>query len=121
MHYKPDPETYLGAVNKLKLKKHEAMLVAAHNNDLLAAKEWDLKTAFVLRATEYGQAKNFDLKAEENIDISALDFIELSTKLITLIKTIVGVKYENFVVATRNQDRPAEDFAPLWIQKQIML
>ena len=86
MHYKPDSETYLGAVNKLKLKKHEVMLVAAHNNDLLAAKECGLKTAFVLRATEYGPSQNFDLKAEENIDISALDFIELSTKLITFNK-----------------------------------
>ena len=86
MHYKPDPETYLGAVNKLKLKKHEVMLVAAHNNDLLAAKEFGIKKAFVLRATEYGPSQNFDLKAEENIDISALDFIELSTKLITFNK-----------------------------------
>ena len=86
MHYKPDSETYLGAVNKLKLKKHEVMLVAAHNNDLLAAKECGLKTAFVLRATEYGPSQNFDLKAVESIDISALDFIELSTKLITFNK-----------------------------------
>ena len=38
MHYKPDSETYLGAVDKLNLETQEVMLVAAHNQDLLAAK-----------------------------------------------------------------------------------
>ena len=81
MHYKPDPETYLGAVNKLKLKKEEVMLVAAHNNDLLAAKQYGLKTAFVLRATEYGPNQDFDLEADKDIDISSSNFIDLSDKL----------------------------------------
>ena len=81
MHYKPDPETYLGAVKKLKLKKEEVMLVAAHNNDLLAAKQYGLKTAFVLRATEYGPNQDFDLEADKDIDISSSNFIELSDKL----------------------------------------
>ena len=80
-HYKPDPETYLGAVNKLNLKKEEVMLVAAHNSDLLAAKKYGLKTAFVLRATEYGPNQEFDLNADKEIDISASDFIDLSNKL----------------------------------------
>ena len=86
MHYKPDPETYLGAVNKLNLQNNEVMLVAAHNNDLLAAKECGLKTAFVLRATEYGPNQNFDLEADKKIDISASDFIELSDKLLAFNK-----------------------------------
>lgn len=81
MHYKPDPETYLGAVKKLNLKKEEVMLVAAHNNDLLAAKQYGLKTAFVLRATEYGPNQDFDLEADKDIDISSSNFIELSDKL----------------------------------------
>jgi len=81
MHYKPDPETYLGAVKKLNLKKEEVMLVAAHNNDLLAAKQYGLKTAFVLRANEYGPNQKIDLKADKEIDISAIDFIDLSDKL----------------------------------------
>jgi len=81
MHYKPDPETYLGAVKKLKLKKEEVMLVAAHNNDLLAAKLYGLKTAFVLRATEYGPNQDFDLEADKDIDISSSNFIDLSDKL----------------------------------------
>jgi len=81
MHYKPDPETYLGAVKKLNLKKEEVMLVAAHNNDLLAAKQYGLKTAFVLRATEYGPNQDFDLEADKDIDISSSNFIDLSDKL----------------------------------------
>ena len=81
MHYKPDPETYLGAVEKLNYETHEVMLVAAHNNDLLSAKSYGLKTAFVLRATEYGENQDFDLKAENEIDLSATDFIDLSYKL----------------------------------------
>ena len=81
MHYKPDPETYLGAVNKLSLDTEEVMLVAAHNQDLLAAKKYGLKTAFVLRATEYGPNQDFDLEADKNIDISATNFIDLSSKL----------------------------------------
>ena len=86
MHYKPDPETYLGAANKLNLQNNEVMLVAAHNNDLLAAKECGLKTAFVLRDTEYGPNQNFDLEADKKIDISASDFIELSDKLLAFNK-----------------------------------
>ena len=81
MHYKPDSETYLGAVEKLNCETHEVMLVAAHNNDLLSAKSYGLKTAFVVRATEYGENQDFDLKAENEIDLSATDFIDLSYKL----------------------------------------
>mgnify|MGYP001569862379 CR=1 FL=1 len=81
MHYKPDSETYLGAVEKLELIPEEVMLVAAHNQDLLAAKNYGLKTAFVLRAQEYGPTQDFDLKADDKIDISALNFIDLFDKL----------------------------------------
>ena len=47
MHYKPDPETYLGAAKILKLLPEEVML-KAHNQDLLGSKKYGLKTAFVL-------------------------------------------------------------------------
>ena len=81
MHYKPDPETYMGAANILKLLPEEVMLVAAHNQDLLAAKKYGLKTAFVLRANEYGPNQDLDLEADEKIDVSASNFIELFDKL----------------------------------------
>jgi 2-haloacid dehalogenase len=81
MHYKPDSETYLGAVDKLNLETQEVMLVAAHNQDLLAAKKYGLKTAFVLRSNEYGPSQDFDLKADPNIDVVSSDFIDLNNKL----------------------------------------
>ena len=81
MHYKPDSETYLGAVDKLNLEKQEVMLVAAHNQDLLAAKKYGLKTAFVLRSNEYGPSQDFDLKADPSIDVVSSDFIDLNNKL----------------------------------------
>ena len=36
-HYKPDPETYLGAAKLLGLTPAQMMMAAAHNNDLKAA------------------------------------------------------------------------------------
>ena len=81
MHYKPDSETYLGAADKLNLLPKEVMLVAAHNQDLLAAKKYGLKTAFVLRANEFGPKQDFDLMADKKIDVSASNFIDLFNKL----------------------------------------
>ena len=49
-HYKPDPETYLGAARLLSMQPGEVMMVAAHNGDLKAAQSHGLKTAFVAAA-----------------------------------------------------------------------
>ena len=38
-HYKPDPETYLGAAKLLCLTPEQVMMVAAHNYDLKAAQK----------------------------------------------------------------------------------
>ena len=53
-HYKPDPETYLGVAEIFDLQSSEVMLVAAHEDDLDAAKACGLQTAFVERPLEYG-------------------------------------------------------------------
>lgn len=53
-HYKPDPETYLGVAEIFDLQPSEVMLVAAHEDDLDAAKACGLQTAFVERPLEYG-------------------------------------------------------------------
>ncbi|THD62518.1 MAG: haloacid dehalogenase type II [Bradyrhizobium sp.] len=73
-HYKPDPETYLGAARLLCLPPEQVMMVAAHNSDLKAAQEWGLKTAFVARPTEYGPLQKRDSKADGDWDIVAKDF-----------------------------------------------
>jgi 2-haloacid dehalogenase len=56
-HYKPDPETYLGVAEIFDLQPSEVMLVAAHEDDLDAAKACGLQTAFVERPLEYGVGK----------------------------------------------------------------
>ena len=73
-HYKPDPETYLGAARLLGLAPEQVMMVAAHNNDLKAAQELGLKTAFVARPTEYGPLQQRDFEATGDWDIVAKDF-----------------------------------------------
>ena len=55
-HYKPDAETYLGACAMLGLAPDRVMLVAAHPNDLEAARSFGLRTAFVARPLEHGPA-----------------------------------------------------------------
>ena len=61
-HYKPDSEVYLTAAGLLGLSPDEIMMVAAHNNDLLAARAVGFKTAFVYRTTEYGPGQTSDLE-----------------------------------------------------------
>jgi 2-haloacid dehalogenase len=73
-HYKPDPETYLGAAGLLCLPPEQVMMVAAHNNDLKAAQSHGLKTAFVARPTEYGPLQKRDFEATGEWDIVAKDF-----------------------------------------------
>lgn len=50
--YKPDKKLYLGAAGFLGIEPAEILMVAAHNQDLEAAKSNGLKTCFVRRPTE---------------------------------------------------------------------
>lgn len=68
-HYKPHPQTYLGVCRQMYLKPHQVMLCAAHNYDLKAASELGLRTAFVVRPTEYGPAQTTDLTATGAWDV----------------------------------------------------
>ena len=80
-HYKPDPETYLGAAGLLGCAPHEVMLVAAHKDDLFAARACGLRTAFVRRPLEYGPTKRTDLKSERAFDFNVDDFNQLADRL----------------------------------------
>jgi len=80
-HYKPDPETYLGAAKLLCLQPEQVMMVAAHNHDLKAAQKLGLKTAFVPRPTEYGPLQKYDFEAKGDWDIVAKDFGGIADKL----------------------------------------
>ena len=80
-HYKPDPETYLGAASLLGCAPGELMLVAAHKDDLFAARACGLRTAFVRRPLEYGTARRADLKPESAFDFNVGDFIQLAERM----------------------------------------
>ena len=80
-HYKPDPETYLGACRLLRLAPGEVMLCAAHNSDLAAARALGLRTGFVLRPTEYGPQQAADLRPEQDWDVVAGSLEELADRL----------------------------------------
>jgi 2-haloacid dehalogenase len=54
--YKTSPAAYLRTVEALMMRPDEVCLVAAHNNDLAAARACGLKTAFVYRPHESGPA-----------------------------------------------------------------
>jgi 2-haloacid dehalogenase len=80
-HYKPDPETYLGAADLLGVAPHELMMVAAHKDDLHAARACGLRTAFVPRPREYGPGARADVSREPAFDVHARDFNDLARQL----------------------------------------
>jgi 2-haloacid dehalogenase len=80
-HYKPQPQSYLVTAELLGLAPHECMLVAAHNDDLLAAGALGFRTAFVPRPTEYGPEQQTDLEAEHEFDVVGESFVDLADRL----------------------------------------
>ena len=80
-HYKPDPETYLGAAKLLDLPPEEVMLCAAHKDDLLAAQECGLRTAFIKRPKEFPHSMNMDLSTDARFDHNAESIIDLANQL----------------------------------------
>ena len=76
--YKPQPEAYLRSAEALGIAPGEAMMVAAHNDDLVAAAGLGLMTAFVPRPLEHGPDQTTDLRAEAAYDVVATDFADLA-------------------------------------------
>ena len=80
-HYKPDPETYLGAADLLDLKPAQVMMVASHKHDLRSAAQHGLRTAFIKRPHEYGRNNNPDLASEPEFTFNAESFVDLADQL----------------------------------------
>ncbi|AOJ05312.1 MULTISPECIES: haloacid dehalogenase type II [Burkholderia] len=78
--YKPTPEAYLRTADILALRPEQVCLVAAHNGDLAAARGCGYRTAFVARPREHGPAQTTDLRAEQDWDVVAADFVELAER-----------------------------------------
>jgi 2-haloacid dehalogenase len=79
--YKPSPEAYLRTAEALMLEPRQVCLVAAHNDDLAAARRCDLRTAFIPRPTEHGPDQTSDLGPEEDWDAVASDLADLADQL----------------------------------------
>jgi 2-haloacid dehalogenase len=76
--YKPQPEVYLRSAEALGLAPGEAMMVAAHNGDLVAAQALGFMTAFVPRPAEHGPRQTSDLEPEGDWDVVAPDLVALA-------------------------------------------
>ncbi|NYT59641.1 haloacid dehalogenase type II [Alcaligenaceae bacterium] len=79
--YKPTPAAYLRTAELLALRPEQVCMVAAHNNDLAAARDCGLKTAFVRRSTEHGPAQTTDLHSEQDWEVVVDDFEALADAL----------------------------------------
>ncbi|MBP0441463.1 haloacid dehalogenase type II [Tianweitania sediminis] len=79
--YKPDPQAYRDTAGLLNLQPAQCMMVAAHNDDLAAAADAGLRTAFVLRPTEHGPEQSTDLGPDASWDYVASDLVELADLL----------------------------------------
>ncbi|MEM7496846.1 MAG: haloacid dehalogenase type II [Pseudomonadota bacterium] len=79
--YKPKPAVYLASAAAFGLAPSEVLMVAAHNDDLAAARALGFPTAFVPRPTEHGPDQTTDRSPTEQWDIVATDFAELAATL----------------------------------------
>jgi 2-haloacid dehalogenase len=79
--YKPDPPAYRLSAAALRLAPAKVMMVAAHNDDLAAARAEGLATAFVPRPQEHGERQTADLAPTDEWDVVARDFDDLAGQL----------------------------------------
>ncbi|MEE8364872.1 MAG: haloacid dehalogenase type II [Gammaproteobacteria bacterium] len=79
--YKPDPGTYLGVAQVFDVAPEEVMLVAAHQDDLAAARDCGLKTAYIERPMEFGVTQIKDVSPNSENTLHAQDIVELAALL----------------------------------------
>ena len=79
--YKPDPAAYLGVAQVFDVRPDAVMLVAAHHDDLAAARACGLATAYVERPLEFGAAHVKDVSPVAANTLHARDFGDLADRL----------------------------------------
>jgi 2-haloacid dehalogenase len=79
--YKPDPRTYLGVAEVFDVAPSEVMLVAAHQDDLAAARSCGLQTAYIERPLEFGSAHVKDVSPDPANTWHARDLLHLAEQL----------------------------------------
>jgi 2-haloacid dehalogenase len=79
-HYKPDPVVYDSAAALLGLAPEHVCLVAAHTDDLAAARARGLRTAYVHRPAEFG-GRRTPPATDPDADWSVASLVELADAL----------------------------------------
>ncbi|WCM87160.1 haloacid dehalogenase type II [Acidovorax sp. NCPPB 3576] len=79
--YKPDPAVYLGVARTFDLAPGQVMLVAAHHEDLAAARECGLRTAYIERPWEFGRSRPKDVSPRAGNDWHAESLEGLADRL----------------------------------------
>ncbi len=79
--YKPDPAAYRGVAKVFDLAPEQVMLVAAHHDDLAAARGCGLQTAYIERPWEFGAAQPKDVSADAANSLHARDFLDLADQM----------------------------------------
>ncbi len=81
-HYKPDAEVYDGAARLLGLDPEQVLMVAAHVDDLAAARGRGLRTAYVHRPHEFGP-RGTPPSRDPDADLNVTSLTDLATSLAT--------------------------------------
>ena len=79
-HYKPDAEVYDGAARLLGLAPERVLMVAAHVDDLAAARGRGLRTAYVYRPQEAGP-RGTPPVADPKADLNVTSLTDLAARL----------------------------------------
>ena len=79
--YKPHPDTYLGVAKVFDVAPGHVMLVAAHQDDLAAARACGLQTAYIERLFEFGTSKPKDISLNPANTYHAANFNALADQL----------------------------------------
>ena len=79
--YKPDPSVYLGVAQVFDVAPTAVMLVAAHQDDLAAARACGLQSAYVERPAEFGAERLKDISPDPANTLHARNFIDLADQL----------------------------------------
>lgn len=80
-HYKPDAEVYDGAVRLLGLDPERVLMVAAHVDDLAAARGRGLRTAYVHRPDEAGP-RGVPPATDLGADLNVTSLTDLAARLV---------------------------------------
>ena len=78
--YKPKPVVYLASASALDCAPAEAMMVAAHTSDLVAAATLGLRTAFLARPDEFGAGRG-ESRPGASVDVAVSSLTELADRL----------------------------------------